>query len=133
MFKQIKSVRHRLTFDASWYLKVYPDVRKAIEDGLFKNAFDHYSQFGLAEGRLAAEPDFDEEWYLRVYGDVCDALNRREFNSAFEHFIQVGCQEGRKPGPVCKHFTTLAPVLQATDNGAVPSTPRAAAPERSTK
>ncbi len=38
-------------FDEPFYLSQYPDVARAIEAGLFVDAWQHYERFGKAEGR----------------------------------------------------------------------------------
>lgn len=38
-------------FDPGAYLERYPDVRAAVEQGLFANAFEHFQRHGWAEGR----------------------------------------------------------------------------------
>lgn len=40
-------------FDSTAYLNAHPDVKEAIARGEFKNAYEHYTQFGKAEGRTA--------------------------------------------------------------------------------
>jgi hypothetical protein len=40
-------------FDQTAYLNAHPDVKEAIARGEFKNAYEHYTQFGKAEGRTA--------------------------------------------------------------------------------
>lgn len=40
-------------FDEDWYLGVNPDVAKAVQDGRLKSGWDHYVQYGRAEGRRA--------------------------------------------------------------------------------
>lgn len=39
-------------FDNDYYLKSNPDVAAAVNSGMYKNAYDHYTQFGQNEGRL---------------------------------------------------------------------------------
>lgn len=89
-------------FDEAWYLAAYPDVHRALELGLFKNAFDHYWNFGRKEGRLSKEPFVDEDWYVHVYEDVREGIARGEFKSASDHFVKIGSREGRLPRPL--HF-----------------------------
>jgi hypothetical protein len=38
-------------FDEAWYLKTYPDVAKAIQEGVVKSALGHYLNHGRSEGR----------------------------------------------------------------------------------
>lgn len=40
-------------FDEFWYAEHYSDVRKALAVGGFASGYDHFSQFGYAEGRSA--------------------------------------------------------------------------------
>ena len=40
-------------FDQTAYLNAHPDVKEAIARGEVKNAYEHYTQFGKAEGRTA--------------------------------------------------------------------------------
>jgi hypothetical protein len=40
-------------FDQTAYLNAHPDVKEAIARGEIKNAYEHYTQFGKAEGRTA--------------------------------------------------------------------------------
>jgi len=96
MFKRVWG---RLTFDAAWYLAAYPDVRDAVEGGLFRRAFDHYWQFGRHEGRPGREPYVAEQWYLEIYPDVREGIARGDFKSARDHFITLGWREGRLPAP----------------------------------
>jgi hypothetical protein len=39
-------------FDEEFYLRTYSDVRTAVETGYFKNAYEHYSKYGVCENRL---------------------------------------------------------------------------------
>ncbi|HVT45223.1 MAG TPA: radical SAM protein [Thermoanaerobaculia bacterium] len=43
-------------FDERFYLDSYADVAAAVRQGLFSTAFEHWIEFGAAEGRLAAAP-----------------------------------------------------------------------------
>jgi hypothetical protein len=87
----------RFTFDSEWYLLAYPDVAGFVGEGKFRNAFDHYKQFGKREGRLPKPPPFNEHFYLMTNPDVMDAVRRGEFSSGLDHFIKAGFKEGR-PG-----------------------------------
>ena len=86
-------------FDESWYLEAYPDVRAAIDRTQFRNAFDHYWNFGRVEGRFPICPRVDQGWYLSAYPDVRAAIAKGDFKSALDHYIKAGCREGRSPVP----------------------------------
>jgi polysaccharide pyruvyl transferase WcaK-like protein len=84
-------------FDEEWYLKRYPDVKRAIDAGHQKSALSHYLTSGKAEGR---EPfGFDEEWYLNRNPDVVASVSAGRCASALEHFLAHGRREGRRPVP----------------------------------
>lgn len=46
-------------FNEASYLKMNPDVRRGIEQGLFESGWDHYLKHGQAEGRLPTRFDPD--------------------------------------------------------------------------
>jgi 2-polyprenyl-3-methyl-5-hydroxy-6-metoxy-1,4-benzoquinol methylase len=76
-------------FDTAYYLRTYPDVAAAGID-----PYEHYIQFGAAEGR---DPQalFDTTYYLDRYPDVAaSGLN------ALQHYAQIGAAEGRDPHPL---------------------------------
>jgi GT2 family glycosyltransferase len=75
-------------FDATWYLRRYPDVAAAKIDPL-----THYVSHGAREGRNP-NPLFDGNWYLACYPDVAAAgIN------PLVHYAQYGNLEGRDPHP----------------------------------
>lgn len=45
-----------LQFDEEWYLRRYPDVARAIEEGRGKSGLEHYLAHGRSEGRLPLPP-----------------------------------------------------------------------------
>ena len=72
-------------FDKRWYLKMYPDVKKAGVDPV-----KHYMQFGWKEGRHPG-PKFDGNVYLDLNADV----KRAKINPLL-HYEKYGKKEGRK-------------------------------------
>lgn len=87
-----------LLFDEDWYLWFYPDVRAAVEEGLWRDPFEHYHQRGHREGR-SPNATFDETWYRSLYPDVAEMIRRGECRSAYEHFLNSGAAEARHPAP----------------------------------
>jgi hypothetical protein len=83
--------------DEDWYLKRYPDVAKAIQEGKIVSARRHFIDDGYLEGRLPFRPHVDEEWYLAENSDVAKGVRARKIESAFIHFIDNGYKEGRLP------------------------------------
>lgn len=71
-------------FDKKWYLKTYPDVKRAKMDPI-----EHYLKFGWKEGRNPG-PKFSTEGYVRRYSDVK--------NNPLLHYELVGKGENRKIG-----------------------------------
>ena len=86
-------------FDEHSYLEANPDVKEAIEKGLFKSNLEHLEKFGLEEIRegkrrfhLSFEP-FNETYYLNDFPDVKEAIEKGEFSLGFEHFCLYGYKE----------------------------------------
>ncbi|UOD51420.1 class I SAM-dependent methyltransferase [Orrella daihaiensis] len=50
-YSAVPSVQAREEFDEAFYLKAYPDVAKAVEEGSFVDAWQHFERHGRAEGR----------------------------------------------------------------------------------
>ena len=72
-------------FDKHWYLKTYPDVKKAGVDPV-----KHYLQFGWKEGRNPSKK-FSTNDYLDLNADV----KRAKINPLL-HYEKYGKKEGRK-------------------------------------
>jgi hypothetical protein len=87
----------RVRVDEDWYLLAYPDVGKAMADGLVPDGKTHYVRFGYYEHRMPFRIEVDETWYLHVYPDIQKAIERRNFSSGQDHFNQFGYREGRLP------------------------------------
>ncbi|OUJ14698.1 glycosyl transferase [Acetobacter sp. DsW_063] len=85
-------------FDAPWYLETYPAVRKALRDGLFQSALQHFLT-NRTPGQFSALPWFSESFYLDLYPDIGEAVAAGNFRSGYEHFVRFGCLERRRPHP----------------------------------
>lgn len=75
-------------FDAEWYVKTYPDVKKSGIDPA-----EHYLNFGWLEGRYPSQY-FDGTWYLNRYPDV----SQSDTNPLL-HYLKFGKDEGRLQSP----------------------------------
>ncbi len=84
------------TFDEALYLRLSPDVAKAVNDGIFLSGQQHFEQFGAAEGR-GTLLTVDEAFYRAQNPDVDAAIRSGQFASAAEHFALHGLKEGRDP------------------------------------
>lgn len=83
-----KIIEKSVLFDKKWYLKTYPDVKKAKIDPI-----EHYMKLGWMEGRNPS-PRFDTKFYLNTYPDIassniCPLL----------HYEKYGKAEFRVPSP----------------------------------
>ncbi|MCT7967757.1 DUF4347 domain-containing protein [Laspinema sp. D1] len=89
-------------FDADYYLAQYPDVAEAVANGTLPSAIAHFTQSGLAEGRLPSA--FFAETYLKDNPDVAEAMANGTLRSALEHFLKSGFAEGRVPSDAFADF-----------------------------
>lgn len=72
-------------FNKRWYLKQYPDVKKAGIDPI-----EHYLKYGWKEGRNPSQ-EFDTKGYLARYNDV-----KRANMNPLLHYLKFGMKEGRR-------------------------------------
>lgn len=72
-------------FNKRWYLKQYPDVKKAGIDPI-----EHYLKYGWKKGRNPSKK-FDTKGYLARYNDVKNA----NMNPLL-HYLKYGIREGRE-------------------------------------
>jgi hypothetical protein len=87
----------RVEIDERYYLRSYPDVGEALENGLFSSAQHHYTEFGYFEGRLPFRIEVDEEFYFRANPDIRESVRGGLIPSAQVHFERFGYKEGRLP------------------------------------
>jgi hypothetical protein len=83
--------------DERYYLRTYPDVREAMEDGLFTSPRHHFIEFGYFEDRLPFRIEVDEDYYFRSNPDIKESVNSGFIPSAQVHFERYGYKEGRLP------------------------------------
>ncbi len=87
-----------LLFDEDWYLWFYPDVRAAIEEGLWEDAFEHYLEQGFGEWRNP-NATFDEHWYRMRHVAVNEAVGAGAFSCGYDHLLRTGAEERYPPSP----------------------------------
>ncbi len=86
-------------FDEQSYLEANPDVKEAVEKGLFQFGIEHLERHGLEEiqkGIRRFHPEyepFNEEKYLELFPDIKAAVEKGELKSGFEHFCLFGYKE----------------------------------------
>ena len=104
--------------DEGYYLSQNPDIAAAIDNGQFSSGFDHFIQFGLAEGRNSNSL-FNEQAYLVANSDVANAVDDGLIDSGLRHFLLFGHLEGRKPSQLFNEaeylalYTDVAAAVQA--------------------
>lgn len=84
-----------LLFNLKWYLDHNPDVAEALANGDITAPYQHFLDYGKAEGR-SSSPLFNVEQYLIDNPDVGEAVENGLI-TAYDHFIQYGASEGRTP------------------------------------
>ncbi len=96
--QSLRTIRGSHLFDASWYLREYPDVAAAGSEPAL-----HYLQLGGTEDRNPG-PAFDACWYCKQYPDVAaSGVN------PLLHYLQSGHAEGRQIRPVQVEETPQEP------------------------
>ncbi len=96
----IKAILRAVPVDADWYCSTYPQAAKAIADGTFSTAAEHFAHLGYFDGLLPYSVIVEEDWYLSRYEHVRIGLQRGVATSAQDHFIKVGYSEGCRPIPL---------------------------------
>ena len=114
-------ILQRIKVDEAWYVRAYPDVKEAIQNGIVTDPQSHYCRFGFYEHRMPYRITVDEPWYLAQYPDVGDAIERQHFVSGQAHFDLQGFREGRLPYPNFRLGSASAVQL----SGKVPASSRA--------
>jgi hypothetical protein len=93
----VKLMLRVVPINESWYLSQYPDVARAVKQGVYKSAKHHFVEEGYFEGRAPYEFAVDEDWYRRAYPDIAAGIRSGALGSAKEHFVEYGYREGRLP------------------------------------
>ena len=83
-------------FDASWYLKTYPQVGEAIAAGEYGNALHHYLTNPTPD-EFSPSPWFDEAYYRQTSPDILPSVGVGGLRNGYEHFVLFGAHEGRSP------------------------------------
>lgn len=82
-------------FNENFYRATNSDVASAITNGVFRNGFEHFQQFGQFERRNPSA-FFDSNFYLQQNLDVANVVAANA-TTAFSHFITFGQSERRNP------------------------------------
>ena len=80
-------------FDAGYYSENYADLKAAYGNDE-EELYNHFVQFGIAEGRQA-HPAFDVKYYVNNNSDLKAAFGK-DYKKALNHYVTCGYKEGRK-------------------------------------
>ncbi len=97
-------------FDEAAYLRLYPDIVKAIADERETSAWQHYDRHGRSEGRKPN--DLDAEFYLRAYPAAQQEIAAGLVTSPLAHYLKFGRARG---------FLCNAKAPRPADAAAMPS------------
>ena len=100
----------RDSFDESAYLRLYPDIARAVSEGREKSGWTHYDKHGRREGRKPN--DFDGDYYSRAYPAAAQEIAGGLATSPFDHYRKFGRARG---------FLTNPKAARPTDAAAMPS------------
>ncbi|HQT68606.1 MAG TPA: phytanoyl-CoA dioxygenase family protein [Acetobacteraceae bacterium] len=92
-------------FDEEFYLGAYPDVRAAIEAGIFASGYAHFQLHGRAEGRPGAPP-FDAAWYQSAYPWAVRDVEIGRARDFWQHYHKMGRHRGYLPNRSAKRPAT---------------------------
>ena len=85
----------RARFDEGAYLRLYPDIARALAAGDIRSAWQHYDEHGRREGRKIS--DFDADFYLRSYPVAAEEIAAGRAADAFSHYNTLGRFRGFLP------------------------------------
>ena len=101
-------------FDAGYYSEAHADLKAAYGNDE-EELYNHFVQFGIAEGRQA-HPAFDIKYYLAENSDLKAAFGK-DYKKGMNHFVTTGYKEGRKTAkPSNLGSTFYAKITSAKSN-----------------
>lgn len=107
-------------FSEQLYLLENPDVKSAVDRGLFKSGYDHYLRYGqreIASGQRAALGSK----YMAQNADVARAVQSGMFKSAVDHYIRFGANEIASGKRAAIGSAQAAPSVQQASQPASPA------------
>jgi hypothetical protein len=84
-------------FDEGYYLREYPNVAAAVNNGEFATGYEHFLQYGQYEGYIPS-PYWDywaNQWYEEENPDVAAWAAENHLTSAFMQYYNYGQYENR--------------------------------------
>lgn len=109
-------VDYAAVFNASYYLKTYPDIGKELGNNADK-ALEHFVKIGMAAGYQGCA-DFNVRYYMNRYVDLRNmfANNKKLF---YLHYIRFGKAEGRDGKTPCTSQIGTVTIYKEIDYSAV--------------
>ena len=101
---------YAVEFKEKDYLLMYPDVKQAVQQRIFKSAFEHYQKWGAKEHR---NPNIAFKNFLYSVHNT-DVYKSNFFVNGWEHFVKHGVDENRR---FCLAFDELAYMKKHKDVG----------------
>jgi hypothetical protein len=88
-------------FNEAFYLYANPDVKAAVNQGIFKNGTAHYLEFGYKDKivriyKPTLPLDFKENIYLELNSDLKKAVDNKEIPSGAWHWLTQGWTENNR-------------------------------------
>ncbi len=87
----------RELFDEAAYLRLYPDIVRAIAEGREPSAWHHYDRHGRREGRQTN--DLDEAFYLHSYPAARHEIAAGLAETPLAHYLKFGRARGYLANP----------------------------------
>jgi hypothetical protein len=75
-------------YDEAFYIANNRDLQPFIQNGTFKNGYQHFIQFGIKDGRFGTS--FFESDYLQKYRDIVPFVNSGALKTGREHYFKFG-------------------------------------------
>ena len=75
-----------MKFNEKLYLDLYPDIKKALEDGVIESAYDHFSTYGRLEGRLSNIEEVIED-FRDKYNQA--EIEKRQLEQIKQRLVQI--------------------------------------------
>jgi Phytanoyl-CoA dioxygenase (PhyH) len=93
-------------FDEASYLRLNPDVAKALATGQIRSGWEHYNEHGRREGRKIS--DFDADFYLRAYPIAAEEIAAGRAADPLTHYQTLGRTRGFLPNLRAERPTNAA-------------------------
>ncbi len=112
----------RELFDEAGYLRMYPDIGRAVAGGIEASLWLHYHKHGRREGRRSN--DVDPAFYLSCYPQAVADIEAGRAADAASHYARFGrgrgyrpCEAAPRPTQQDRPWTDLSDAADLVDAG----------------